>query len=280
MSELVDALSYTFVRHALMAALLASILCGVIGSFVVVKRLVFTSGGLSHAAFGGIGLAHMLGAPPAFGAMAAACVCGLILGLLGSGRSRLHDAPIGALWAVGMALGVLFVHLTPGYAPDLMAYLFGDILSVSSRALAVTAGLEIVVLGVIIWRFDELVAVCFDEAFARVQGIDVRAIFCALMLLISISVVLLIQVVGIILVIALLSLPPLLALRLTQSFRGLLAGSVVAGGGMTFLGLTLAYRYDLPAGPTIILLGAASLGALAAGQRLWASLSPAPGDNA
>lgn len=256
MNALADALSYEFVRNAIAAGVLASLLCGVIGSFVVVKRLVFVSGGISHAAFGGIGLGHWLGFSPVLGAWAAAGGCALVLGWLGSDRFRSHDALIGVLWSVGMALGIVFLQATPGYAPDLMGYLFGDILAVSGADLRAAALLDLVVLGLIFLFFKELVAVSFDEPFAAVQGLDVRLYLCGLMLLIALSVVMLIQVVGTILVIALLSIPPLISLRLTRSFQGLLAVSVSAGLVMTLLGLAISYRYDLPSGPSIILVGA------------------------
>jgi zinc transport system permease protein len=260
MSEIAEALSHEFMRNALFAGLLASVLCGVIGAFVVVKRLVFVSGGISHAAFGGIGIGHFMGISPALGALGAAGLCALVLGALGSERFRGHDALIGVLWSAGMALGIVFLQLTPGYTPDLMGYLFGDILSVSARDLQIAAVLDVIVLGAIALFFKELVAVSFDEPFADVQGAPVRAIFTGLMLLIGVSIVLLIQVVGIILVIALLSIPPLVALRLTRSFQGMLAVSVATGVAMTLLGLAASYRYDLPSGPAIILLGTLLLG--------------------
>jgi len=258
-SELVNALSYDFMRNAVAAGVLASILCGVIGTFVVVKRLVFVSGGISHAAFGGIGLGHWLGFSPLLGAYAAACACAFVLGWLGRDRFRSHDALIGVLWSVGMALGIVFLQAAPGYAPDLMGYLFGDILAVTSQDLAAAATLDLLVLGAIALFFKELVAVSFDEPFAAVQGLDVRLYLTGLMGLVAISVVLLIQVVGTILVIALLSIPPLIGLRVTRSFQGLLAASVTSGLSMTLLGLALSYRYDLPSGPSIILVGAALL---------------------
>lgn len=273
MAEIAQALSHEFMRNALLAGLLASLLCGVIGAFVVVKRLVFVSGGISHAAFGGIGIGHFLGISPVFGALGAASLCALLLGALGSERFRGHDALIGVLWSAGMALGIVFLQLTPGYTPDLMGYLFGDILSVSANDLQVAALLDVVVLGAIALFYKELVAVSFDESFAAVQGVPVRAVFTGLMLLIGLSIVLLIQVVGIILVIALLSIPPLVALRMTRSFQGMLAVSVATGMTMTLLGLASSYRYDLPSGPAIILLGTLLLSASylvpARGSRRW-----------
>jgi len=268
-AEITAALEYEFVRNALVAGFLASLLCGVIGSFVVIKRLVFVSGGISHAAFGGMGIAFFLGLPATLGAIAAATASALLLGTLGGERFRSHDALIGVLWSVGMAIGIVFLQLTPGYAPDLMAYLFGDILSVTSRDLAIALALNALVLGAVAAFWKELVAVSFDESFAAVQGVRVRWVSTGLMLLIALSVVLLIQVVGIVLVIALLSIPPLVGLRLTRSLQGLLTCSIATGLAMTMLGLVVSYRYDLPSGPTIILVGAAGLlgVSLVAGRR-------------
>jgi zinc transport system permease protein len=276
MSSLVEALSYEFMRNAVAAGVLASLLCGVIGTFVVVKRLAFTSGGISHAAFGGMGLAHFLGFAPLAGAVGAAVACSLALGLLGSERFRSHDAMIGVLWSAGMALGIVFIRLTPGYAPDLMSYLFGDILTVTSRDLAIAAALNLCVLAVVALLFKDLVAVAFDEPFAAVQGLPVRSLFTGLLVLTALSIVVLIQVVGIILVMALLTIPPLLALRIAKSFVGLMAWSVVASLALTLCGLALSYRYDLPSGPAIILLGAAVLAAVSGGAALgkWRRRSP------
>src|SRR4029079_17270504 len=128
---MLDLLSFEFIRHALLAGLLASVLCGVVGTFVVVKRLVFISGGISHAAFGGLGLCSWLGVDYRWGAGLVATGAAIALAGSGRGRGRSHDTLIGVLWALGMAVGIVFLHLTPGYAPNLMTYLFGNILGVT-----------------------------------------------------------------------------------------------------------------------------------------------------
>jgi zinc transport system permease protein len=256
MHQLAYLLSFDFVRHALVAGLLASLLCGIVGTFVVVKRLVFISGGISHAAFGGLGLCYYLGVDYRWGAGAVAVGSALALSGSGRGRGRSHDAVIGILWAVGMAVGIVFLHLTPGYAPNLQTYLFGNILTVTVQDVRLTAALVLVLVALLVLFWKELVAVAFDESFAAVQGVPVRLVVTAMMVAVALAIVLLIQLVGILLVIALLTIPPALALRLVDSFLGVMTTATIAGAVMTLGGLALSYRFNLPSGPAIVLLGA------------------------
>lgn len=256
MSTLIDLWSYDFIRQAVFAALLASFLCGVIGTFVVVKRLVFISGGVSHAAFGGLGVCYFLGVEPLIGAAVVAIVSALLVAAGGRRRVRSQDAVIGILWSVGMAIGVVFVALSPGYAPNLMTYLFGNILTVGQGTLLATFWFTVVVLGFVTMFFKEFVAVSFDEEFARVQGVPVGVFMAILMVMIALSVVLLIQLVGIILVIALLTIPPVISLMLTRGFVSVILVSTLIGAVMTLGGLALSYVFELPSGPTMVLLGA------------------------
>ena len=259
MPSFLDALSYEFVRNALMAGVIASVLCGVVGTFVVVKRLAFLSDGLSHAAFGGMGICYFLGIDPLLGAVALSLAAAIGLGSVNSETVRSYDTFIGVLWAVGMAVGIVFLYLAPGYAPNLMTYLFGNILLVSQRDIVLILVFAIVVLGILGLFFQGIVAVAFDEVFARVQGVRVRLLMTLLLTMIALTVVVLIQVVGIILVVALLTIPPVVALMLFKDLRGVLAASVLVGVGITLGGLALSFYYDLPSGPAIILLGAALL---------------------
>jgi zinc transport system permease protein len=268
MPGLLDALSYEFLRNAVMAGVLAAVLCGVVGPFVVVKRLAFLSDGISHAAFGGMGFCFYFGLDPLLGAVAVALVCAVALGLLDTEAIRSYDAVIGVLWAVGLAIGIVFVYKTPGYAPNLMTYLFGNILLVSRHDLAVLVVLAASVLLILAVFFKGIVAVSFDEVFARVQGAPVRTLMSLLLTMIALSVVILIQVVGIILVVALLTIPPVICLMFLKDLRRVILGSVLIGVGMTLGGLALSYLYDLPSGPAIILLGAALLAIAYAGRSL------------
>ena len=251
-----EALSYEFLRNALIAGVLASVLCGVIGTFVVVKKLAFISDGISHAAFGGMGICFFLGIDPLLGAIPVALVCALALGAVDRETIRSYDALIGVLWSVGMAVGVVFVYKTPGYAPNLMTYLFGNILLVSRHDVAAIFVLATSVLAIVALFFKGIVAVAFDEVFARVRGVRVRLLMSLLLAMIALSVVILIQVVGIILVVALLTIPSVISLMLWRDLRSVLLGSVLIGVGITLGGLVLSFYFDLPSGPAIILLGA------------------------
>jgi len=266
--SLLHALSYEFMRNAVWAGVLAAVLCGVVGPFVVVKRLAFLADGISHAAFGGMGVCFYFGLDPLLGAAAVALGCALTLGLLDTEAIRSYDAVIGVLWAVGLAVGIVFVYKTPGYAPNLMTYLFGNILLVTRHDLVVVVALAVSVLAILAVFFKGIVAVAFDEVFAKVQGAPVRLLLTLLFTIIALSIVLLIQVVGIILVVALLTVPPVICLLFLKDLRSVIAGSVLLGIGMTLGGLALSYSYDLPSGPAIILLGAAVLAVVYAGRKL------------
>lgn len=257
MSDLSALLSYEFAQNALLAGLLASVLSGVVGTFVVVKRLVFIAGGISHAAFAGLGICYYLGMNPLIGAVIVAVLAALLLGWLGEGgKGRGQDAFIGILWAAGMALGIVFIHMTPGYAPNLMTYLFGDILTVARTDVWLLTALVIITLLIMGILYRPFVAVAFDETFARVQGVPVTLVNQILLVLVALAVILLIQVVGIVLLIALFTLPPVIALMLAaRSFALVLLVAVLVGMIMTTGGLAGSYWLDLPSGPAIVLFG-------------------------
>ena len=271
--SLAAALSLPFVQNALAIALLASVLCGVLGVFVVTKRVAFLGDGISHAAFGGLGVCAFLGIDPRLGAVVVAVLCALLLGALGNERMRSHDALIGLLYAAGMAIGILFVHKTPGYVPNLMNYLFGNLLLASRADAWLTLALAGVVL-LVVWVLRKgLLAAAFDETFAFVQGVPVRALFTLLLVLIALTVVLLIQVVGVILVVALLTIPPLAGRAVAKSFNGMIGAAVLCSLAGTLGGLWLSYRFDLPTGPAIILSG---IGVLAVVTTAMKSIRRAP----
>lgn len=255
MSELLALFDYQFARNALAAALLASVLAGTVGTFVVVKRLVFIAGGISHAAFAGLGFCYWLGVNPLLGAVVVAVLAALLLGGLGESRARSRDATIGLLWAGGMATGIVFIHMTPGYAPNLLVYLFGDILTVSRRDVLLLAALTVIVLVILVMYYRPLVAVAFDETFAAVQGVPVRRMTTLLLVLVALSVIMLIQVVGIVLLMALFTIPPLIGLMMVQRFALVLVIAVGAGLVTSTGGLAGSYWLDLPSGPAIVLFG-------------------------
>ncbi|MDY6907398.1 MAG: metal ABC transporter permease [Chloroflexota bacterium] len=258
-----DILSYPFMQRALIAGVLVSITCGVIGTYVVVRRMVFVSGGISHASFGGIGLGYFLGFDPVIGAMLFSVASAVSIGAI-SRRARLpEDTSIGILWAVGMALGVIFIGLSPGYAPDLFGYLFGNILSVSGADLALMAALTVVIVVVVSLFFKEFQSLSFDEEFARVSGVPTAWLYYLLVVLIALAVVILIRAVGIVLLIALLTIPAAISRRLVRSLRAMMLLSVALSALFVASGLWLSYVLDLASGATIILVsGAAFLASL------------------
>jgi zinc transport system permease protein len=259
MNELLIWWSEPLLRPALIAGVLTSVLCGALGTFVVLRRLAFLCGGLSHAAFGGLGLCHLLQLPPQAGGLATTAVAALLLGPMSRRKALSRDALIGAFWAVGMAAGVLFLHFAPGYPPDLSAYLFGNILLVTTEDLWLLATLDAITLLLLGIFYKEIVASTFDETFAATQGVPVRWLSTLLLLLVGAAVVVLLPVVGLLLVLALLTIPPLIGLRLCRSLPGVLSTAVVGGMVITLGGLWISYLFDAPSGPCIIVVGTALL---------------------
>ncbi|PKN07710.1 MAG: hypothetical protein CVU73_09820 [Deltaproteobacteria bacterium HGW-Deltaproteobacteria-8] len=249
---MMDALGFEFFRNALLAGLLASVICGVIGSLVVVNRTVFLAGGVAHASYGGVGLAFFLGLPvlpvtTAFSTCAALCMAWVTL----DSRER-SDTVIGVLWAAGMALGIILLDLTPGYNSDLMSYLFGSILAVPQSDLVLMAGLSAAVL-VLAGLFSRgLLVMSFDAEFARSRGVPVRFLHFLLMGLVAVCVVLVIRVVGLILVMALLTIPPFMAERRASSLAGMMLLSAALSAVFCVVGLYLSYALDLTSGASII----------------------------
>jgi zinc transport system permease protein len=252
---MLEALQYEFMRNALMAGLLAAVACGIVGVYVVVKRIVFISGGIAHASFGGIGLGYFLGISPIIGALVFSLASGLAIGGI-TRKTRLPaDTAIGVLWAVGMALGIIFISLTPGYAPDLMSYLFGNILTVPSSDLLLMLALDAVIIAVVVALFKEYLILAFDEEYATAVGLPVDRLYLLLLGMIALTVVVLIRVVGMILVIALLTFPAAMARFFTYNMKKMMLLSVAFGFLFTLGGLWLSYELKLPSGATIILLG-------------------------
>jgi zinc transport system permease protein len=241
-------------KDPIIASILASVACGIVGTYVVVKRIVFISGGISHASFGGIGLGYFLGVDPVLGALVFSPIAAIAMGMV-SRRTRLaEDTAIGILWAMGMAIGILFVYLTPGFAPDLMSYIFGDILFVSSREMTLMLILDIVIALVTFLLYKELLAISFDEEFSTAAGLPAQRLYLALLCLVALTVVVLIRVVGIIMVIALLTIPAAMARQFTHNFKKMMFLSVLLGIVFTQCGLWFSYLLDWPSGATIILV--------------------------
>ena len=251
---MIEALQYEFMRNALFAAVLASIACGVIGSYVVIKRLVFISGGISHSAFGGIGLAYFLGIDPLITLIPFSILCALGIGWLSQKTKVASDTAIGIFWALGMAIGIILINLSPGYSPDLFSYLFGSILTVPNSDLFLMLILNFMIVISVFLLYREFQAISFDEEYAEVSGLPVKFLYLLLLCLIALTIVILIRIVGIILVIALLTIPSATAKFFSKSLKGMMLLSIFFGMFFTLTGLGLSYIFNLASGATIILI--------------------------
>lgn len=259
-----------FLQNALIASLLASILFGILGAVVTVKRIAGLAGAISHAVLGGIGMALFLSSTrlvpfitPMAGAIIFAVLSALIIGLVSLKAKQREDTVINAIWAIGMSLGVLFLAKTPGYT-DPTSYLFGNILLVSRSDLVLLALLDVIVL-LLVWRFyPQIEASAFDEEFARVRGVPTDLVFLIILGITAIAVVLLQTFVGIVMVIAMLTLPAGTAGYLARNLAGMMIFSWIFSSIFSFAGLALSWHYDLPSGAVVVVLsGAVFLGATA-----------------
>jgi zinc transport system permease protein len=253
--EFVQALAnQSFLQNALLAGILASVSCGVMGTYVVVKRISFVAGGIAHAVLGGMGVAYFFQQSPILGAIIAAIIFALIIGWVNLRQMEHADTIIAAIWAMGMAVGIIFISKTPGYNSDLMSYLFGSILLVGRQQLWLMFTLDVIVIVTVLVFNRQFLAVCFDEEYARLRGINVEFYYLLLLVGVAITVVLLIQVVGLILVIALLTLPAAIAAQYQDSLLRIMGLAILLGFVFTSAGLAFSYQPDLPAGATIILV--------------------------
>ena len=282
MSEfLADLQRHAFLQHALLTGLLVSVACGIIGSYVVARRITYIAGGISHCVLAGMGVARYCqtvcgwqGLHPLIGAALAALAAGLIIGLVSLKAKQREDTVISAVWAIGMAVGVLFIFKTPGYNQDLMSYLFGNILMVSSRELWLIAGLDAVIVTVGLLFYNQLLAVCFDEEFARLRGVRADFYYLLLLLLTALTVVLLVSVVGIVMVIALLTLPAAVAGEFFRRLWQVMALATGLTACLTTAGLALSYGPDLPPGATtVVLAGVVYLLVVTVGRGLRSKLT-------
>jgi zinc transport system permease protein len=251
---MIEALQFDFMRNALLAGLLASVICGIMGTLVVVSRIVFLSGGIAHAAYGGIGLSSFFGWPYLPGTIGFSVGAAMIMAAVSHRLKHRADTIIGVIWALGMAIGIILVDLTPGYNVDLMSYLFGSILAVPRSDLYVMVIVGAIMVGLTTYYYQDLVAMSYDEEFAQIRGVPVRRLYFGLIVMLAVAVVLVIQVVGLILVIALLTIPPFIVEKYAKSLFQVMVGASLLGAVFTVAGLWLSYRYNLTSGASIILV--------------------------
>lgn len=277
-AALLEALQFTFMRHALLAGVLVSIACGIIGAFVVTKRIVFISGGIAHAAYGGIGLGYFFkytllpalfagsavagdlrpGYWPTLGAVLFSLGAAVVMGIVQRRTRQRADTLIGVLWAIGMATGIILVDLSAGYKADLMSYLFGSILAIEWGELLTIMALDVLILALVALFYKELLAISFDETFATVQNVPVDAIYIVLLCMVALAVVMLMRVVGLIMVIAMLTIPAAIAGQFVKNVKWMMAWAVALGVVFTGVGLWCSYAWNLTSGASIILVAGAA----------------------
>jgi len=245
-------MTYGFLQNAMLAAILASITCGIIGSYIVARRMVFISGGITHTSFGGIGMGYYLGMNPIIGALIFSVISAI--GIRVASRKSLirEDSAIGILWSLGMAVGIIFIFMTPGYAPNLMTYLFGSILTVSSGDLLMMALLAIITVLLFSVFYRTILFISFDEEYARSHNAPVETANYILLSLIAMAIVLHIRIAGIILVISFLTIPQTTANLFANDLKKIIYYSIAICFLGSIIGLMASYHYNIPSGATII----------------------------
>jgi zinc transport system permease protein len=251
---MIELFQYQFFTNAIMASVLTAISCGIIGAYMVSRRMVFIGGGITHSSFGGIGIAYYLGFNPMLGAAIFAVLSAMGINFFTNKGKIREDSSIAIWWSLGMAIGIVFIALTPGYAPNLMSFLFGSILAVSHSDLIFMFALTTIVTLTFLLFYKPILIISFDEEFARARNLPVEFFNYLLMALTALVMVITIRVSGVILVLSLLTLPQATANLFTKKFGTLMLLSIALGFTGIMLGLVVAYYTDLPSGATIILI--------------------------
>ena len=252
MNGFIELFGYQYFINALIASLLTAVSCGIIGSYIVAKRMVFVAGGITHSSFGGIGIAYYLGFNPILGAGIFALLSGIGIERFTKKADIRNDSVIAILWSLGMAIGIIFIYLTPGYAPNLMSYLFGNILTVNSMDLVLLLVLSIIVVLFFVLFYTKILFISFDEEYAKSQNIRVGLFNYGLMALTALTIVLNIKIVGIILLISLLTVPQNTANLFTRDFKKIILYSILIAFLGSLSGLIISYFLNIPSGATII----------------------------
>ena len=247
-----DLLQYAFFRNALIGSLFTCISCGIVGSYIVSRRLVFISGGITHASFGGLGLGFYLGISPILSALLFAIASAFGVEWLSKRQDVREDSAIAAFWALGMALGVICIFLTPGYTPNISAYLFGNILTITLPDIVFTGILAVLLLILLLIFFKSVLYTAFDSEFAKTQGVKVALIETLMMLAIAVTIVSSIRLIGIMLLMSLLTVPQMTANLFTSRMQKIILYSIGLGITGCISGLFLSYYLNVPSGATIV----------------------------
>ena len=252
MSGILELFNYTFFQHALLGSLFASIACGIIGTYIVTRRLVFISGGITHASFGGIGIGLYTGISPILGAAIFSVLSAFGVEWLSKRKDMREDSAIPVFWTFGMAVGIIFSFLAPGFTPDLSTFLFGNILTITLSDIWMLAILSLVLIGFFTCFLTTIIYIAFDREYARSQRIPVRLFEYILMMFIALTIVACLRMIGIVLVISLLTLPQMTSNLFTHSFKKIIFMSIGIGFMSCIGGLLLSYQLQVPSGASII----------------------------
>jgi zinc transport system permease protein len=255
-------LNYHFIQNAIMASILSSIVCGIIGTIIIEKKLILMGGGIAHTAYGGVGLGYLLNFNPLIGALSFSLIAALGIGKVRKTNSKHSDIIIALFWSLGMALGILFISFMKGYPPDMNSYLFGNILSVSDTDLISMAVLTFLVILILSVFFQDWKIYLFDEEMAKINGLNTNFLEYSLLLLIAFSVVILIRVSGIIMLITLLCAPSATASLLSEKLKFRMILSIIIGLFNSFMGLFISYKLDIASGASIVIFSVLVYGIL------------------
>ncbi|PSM53000.1 metal ion ABC transporter, membrane protein [Campylobacter blaseri] len=249
-----ELLSLTFMQNAFLGGILVSIACGIVGSLVVINRMTFIAGGISHAAYGGIGLAFYFGIAPLLGATVFSIFLALLVAFITLKDKERFDSIVGAIWAFGMAFGIILIDLTPGYNVDLMSYLFGSILAIDKNTLYFVSMVDIIFIIMMCVFYRQFCAISFDSEFARLKGVNSTLFYYVLVAMMALCVVGTIQVVGLILVISLMTIPPYIAEIFSKRLGEMMVYSAIISSIFCIVGLLLSYKFDITSGASIIMV--------------------------
>lgn len=252
MNNILELLNYTFFQHALLGSLFASIACGIIGTYIVTRRLVFISGGITHASFGGIGIGLYTGISPILSAAIFSVLSAFGVEWLSKRKDMREDSAIAVFWTFGMAIGIIFSFLSPNFTPDLSSFLFGNILTITLADIWMLIGLSILLIGFFTCFLNPIIYIAFDREYARSQRIPVTIFEYILMMFIALTIVACLRMIGIVLVISLLTLPQMTANLFTHSFKKIIWLSIGIGYLSCLGGLILSYQLQVPSGASII----------------------------
>ena len=266
---MLEILHYSFFQNALAAALLVSVACGIMGSLIMINRLFSMAGGITHAAFGGLGIAFYFGTPILASIGGFTLLAALLVAWLSQNYPQRSDSIIAVIWAFGMALGLVLIDLSSGYQSDIMAYLFGSILAVSGEDLWLLAGADALFVVLVVCFYRQFVAVSFDREFARLRGVAVSAFYYLLIVMIALCIVVCIRSVGLILIIALLSVPCFIAEAYTKRLGTMMALSCALSAAFCVAGLFLSYALNLSGSASIIMLSCVGFLCAVLGRKIW-----------